>query len=173
MPPRFVAIRQHKTVSRCRWPPVEYHDQPLFGVVPLQPGFAPILRTAGSPFRSAAGILMPVAVADQAVEVVLPSGEADTVTNCPGDGEQGRCDGGHAYPDHKRAHCCFRGGAGGRGRCGDLRSVVVDPDLNGVTSFGCRWRLDRAGVFGAGGSPSGRHGGGACVARFVGRQGRR
>jgi hypothetical protein len=102
---------------------------------------------------------------------VLPSGETDTVTSGPGDGEQGRCKSGDDDPDHERAHCCFRGGAGGRGRCGDLRSVVVDPDLNGVTSLGCRLRLDRAGVFGAGGSPSGRHGGGSLFARFVGRQG--
>ena len=28
---------------------------------------------------------MPVAVADQAVEIVLPSGETDTVTNGPGE----------------------------------------------------------------------------------------
>ncbi len=35
---------------------------------------------------------------------------------------------------------------------------VVDPDLNGVASVGCRWRLDRAGVFGAAGRPSGLHG---------------
>src|SRR3954466_3533192 len=41
---------------------------------------------SGSTFRRAARILMPVAVADQAVEIVLPSGEADTVTNCPGEG---------------------------------------------------------------------------------------
>src|SRR6476646_10830269 len=54
-------------------------------------------------------------VADQVVEVVLPSCEADAVTKCPGDGGQGRCDSGRAYPDDQRAHGCFRGGAAGRG----------------------------------------------------------
>ena len=51
---------------------------------------------SGVNVRSAARILMAVAEADQIVEVVLPSGGADTVTNCPGDGEQGRRHGGEA-----------------------------------------------------------------------------
>ena len=111
---------------------------------------------------------VPVAVADQAVEVVLPSGEADTVTNCPGDGEQGRCCGDHAHPDRYCHRYRLHSGAGRWGRFVDLRTLVVDPDLNMVASRCCRLRLDRACVFGAGSRPSGLHGDRAGSQDFLG-----
>jgi hypothetical protein len=39
-----------------------------------------------------------------------------------------------------------------------LRSGIVDPDVHGVASLGRRLRLDRAGVFGSSGRPSGLRG---------------
>jgi hypothetical protein len=49
---------------------------------------------AGSSGLRLAGV--PVAVADQIVEVILPSGVAGPVKDCPRAGEQGRCSDGHA-----------------------------------------------------------------------------
>ena len=40
------------------------------------------------------------------------------------------------------------------------RAVVVDPDRDVVAGLGRRLRRDRAGVFGSGSRPPGRHGGG-------------
>ena len=37
-PPRFVVFRQRESFTRCRWPRVGHHGQPLCGVVQCQLG---------------------------------------------------------------------------------------------------------------------------------------
>jgi len=87
---------------------------------------------------------------DQGVDGVLPSAGADTVTHCPGTGQQDRRSSCDACPREERGRHRVHAGAGGRGRFVGQCAVVVDPDRDVVAGLGRRLRLDRAGVFGAG-----------------------
>jgi hypothetical protein len=105
--------------------------------------------------RQQARLSAPVAGADQIVEVVLPSGVAGPVKDCPGADEHCRGSADHAYP---RCQCGRdRLIDGSSYRRTDLGAVLIHPDIDRIARFDWLSRLDCADVFGSGSKPSGTH----------------
>ena len=114
------------------------------------------LLGSGGSVLGPAGLPVVVVVVDQLVEVMLPSGVAGPIKDCPGAGDQRRCSDGRAEPDRFCGR--HRLVESGSKRWADMGTVFSYPDVNRITSFDSWGRRDDAGVFGPGIKPSGRHG---------------